>query len=67
MWLKGDYEFVEIPRDQFDLLDEAVEEMNTPYRSAVELIDVQMKETPEKYQEYHPRFLDIMSVIPGVR
>jgi hypothetical protein len=48
--LKGDYEFMEIPKDQFDMFDEAVKEMNTPYRGAVEFISAQMKETLEKYQ-----------------
>lgn len=50
--LKGDYEFMEIPKDQFDMFDEAVKEMNTPYRGAVEFINAQMKETLEKYQEW---------------
>jgi hypothetical protein len=50
--LKGDYEFMEIPKDQFDMFDEAVKEMNTPYRGAVEFISAQMKETLEKYQEW---------------
>ena len=50
--LKGDYEFMEIPKDQFDMFDEAVKEMNTPYRGAVEFINAQIKETLEKYQEW---------------
>jgi len=51
-WLSQEKECVEIQKEQYDLLDEAVREMNTPYQSAVGFIDAQIKEVLEKYQEW---------------
>jgi Arc/MetJ-type ribon-helix-helix transcriptional regulator len=51
-WLDQENECVEIPKEQYDLLDEAVREMNTPYPSAEGFINVQIKEVLEKYEEW---------------
>jgi len=51
-WLGQENECVEIPKEQYDLLDEAVREMNTPYPSAEGFINVQIKEVLEKYEEW---------------
>jgi hypothetical protein len=32
-WLKGDNECLEIPRDQYEKLDEAMKEMVTPFHN----------------------------------
>jgi metal-responsive CopG/Arc/MetJ family transcriptional regulator len=51
-WLKGDYEFVEIPKEQYEQFDEAVKEMSTPYRNAEEFLIGQVREALEKYEEW---------------
>jgi hypothetical protein len=51
-WLKGEYEYIEVPKEQYDLLEEAVREMNTLYRSAEDFVNTQVKEITEKYKEW---------------
>lgn len=51
-WLKGDNECLEIPRDQYKKLDEAMKEMVTPFHNADHFINSQMNEFLEKYKEY---------------
>jgi Arc/MetJ-type ribon-helix-helix transcriptional regulator len=51
-WLDQENECVEIPKEQYDLLDEAVREMNTPYPNAEGFINAQIKEVLEKYEEW---------------
>jgi len=51
-WLKGEYEFVEIPKEQYEQFDEAVKEMSTPYRNAEEFLIGQVREALEKYEEW---------------
>lgn len=51
-WLKKEYEYIEMPRDQYDMLEEALKEMNTPYRSVEDFIDSQTKEVLQKYEEW---------------
>ena len=51
-WLKGDNQCLEIPRDQFEKLNEALEEMDMPFHSAEQLINSQINEILKKYEEY---------------
>jgi hypothetical protein len=51
-WLSHETEYVEIEKEQYALLDEAVREMNTPYRSAEGFINAQISEVLEKYEEW---------------
>jgi Arc/MetJ-type ribon-helix-helix transcriptional regulator len=51
-WLGQETEYVEIEKEQYALLDEAVREMNTPYRSAEGFINTQISEVLEKYEEW---------------
>jgi hypothetical protein len=51
-FFKGNYEFVEIPRDKYERLELAVKEMNTPYRSALDLIHSKIDKVLEKYDEW---------------
>lgn len=51
-WLKGDSICVEIPKDEYSLLDDAVKEMRTPFHNADDFINTQIKETLQKYQEW---------------
>lgn len=51
-WLKGDNECLEIPREQYEKLDEALKEMDTPFHNADHFINNQINEILEKYAEY---------------
>ena len=51
-WLSQEREFVEISREQYDLLNEAIKEMNTSYRNAEDFINIQIKQALEKYEEW---------------
>jgi hypothetical protein len=51
-WLGQETEYVEIEKEQYALLDEAVREMDTPYRSAEGFINAQIGEVLEKYEEW---------------
>jgi Arc/MetJ-type ribon-helix-helix transcriptional regulator len=51
-WLSQENEYVEIPREQYDLLNEAVREMNTAYRNVEDFINIQIKEAISKYEEW---------------
>ena len=51
-WLSQEKEYVEIQKEQYDLLDKAVREMNTPYRSADGFINAQIRDVLEKYEEW---------------
>jgi len=45
-------EYVEIPKDKYEKLEAALEEMNTPYLSAADFIDKQIDEVLEKYDAW---------------
>ena len=51
-WLSQENEYVEIPREQYDLLNEAVREMNTAYRNVEDFVNIQIKEATNKYEEW---------------
>jgi metal-responsive CopG/Arc/MetJ family transcriptional regulator len=51
-WLSQENECVEIPKIQYQQLNEAVKEMNTPYKSAEDFINTQVEEALEKYEEW---------------
>jgi Arc/MetJ-type ribon-helix-helix transcriptional regulator len=51
-WLSQENEYVVIQKEQYDLLDEAVKEMNTPYQSAEGFVNEQIREVLEKYEEW---------------
>lgn len=50
--LKGEYQFLEVPKEGYDQLDEAVKEMSTPYRNTEEFMVGQVREALEKYEEW---------------
>ncbi|MGD0204138.1 MAG: hypothetical protein ABSC20_09580 [Candidatus Bathyarchaeia archaeon] len=51
-WLKGDNQRLEISREEYEKVNEAVKEMDTPFRDAEHFINSQMNELLEKYEEY---------------
>ena len=51
-WLSQENEYVEIPREQYDLLNEAVKEMNTSCGNVEDFINIQIKEALSRYEEW---------------
>jgi Arc/MetJ-type ribon-helix-helix transcriptional regulator len=50
--LREKSEYVEIPKDKYEKLKTAIEEMNTPYHSASDFIHRQVDEALEKYDAW---------------
>ena len=50
--LKNDNEYVEVSREQYNELEEALKEMGTTYRSQEQFIRNQISEVPYKYDEF---------------
>lgn len=51
-WFKQEYEYLEMPREQYETLDAALREMNTPCRTVEDFISAQAKAVTEKYSEW---------------
>jgi hypothetical protein len=51
-WLKSGNEFLEIPREQYEELNEALKEMDMPFRNADQFVNSQIDAILEKYEEY---------------
>ena len=50
--LKNDNEYIEVSREQYNELDEALKEMGSPFRSPEQFIRSQISEVLYKYDEY---------------
>jgi len=51
-FLKEEYEYIEIPRDEYEKLQQALKELNTPFVSVDDFIEHQIKTLLEKHTEY---------------
>jgi Arc/MetJ-type ribon-helix-helix transcriptional regulator len=51
-WLKKEYEYIEMPTEQYEMLGEALKEMDTPYRSVEDFINTQTRDALQKYEEW---------------
>jgi hypothetical protein len=51
-WLKSGNECLDIPREQYEELNEAVKEMDLPFHTADQFINSQIDAVLEKYEEY---------------
>jgi len=51
-FLREDAEYVEIPRDKYEKLEDAVRDMNTPYHSASNFIHMQVEDVLKQYGEW---------------
>ncbi|MEM3379143.1 MAG: ribbon-helix-helix domain-containing protein [Candidatus Bathyarchaeia archaeon] len=51
-WESSAYEHIEIPREDYERLNEAVKKMNTPYANAEDFIQKQVQKVLEKYEEW---------------
>jgi transcriptional regulator CtsR len=50
--LKEEYEYVEIPKEEHEKLQQAIKEMSMPFLSVSDFIDQQIKSLLEKYGEW---------------
>jgi len=51
-WESEEYEYIEVSREKYERLNEAIKEMNTPFYSAEEFINQQIDEVLEKYERW---------------
>jgi hypothetical protein len=51
-WLRREYEYIEMPREQYDALEEALRQMDTPYGSVEDFINTQAKEVLQRHEEW---------------
>jgi len=49
--LKDEYEYIEIPREKYEKLNEAIKSMKTPYYNAVRFINGQISEILNRYRK----------------
>jgi len=49
--LAGEYETIEIPKEDYEKLERALKEMDAPYLNATDFIYEKIKEVLEKYEE----------------
>ena len=52
--LAGEYETIEIPKEDYEELERALKEMNAPYLNATDFIYEKIKEILERYEELKP-------------
>ncbi|MCL6579132.1 MAG: ribbon-helix-helix domain-containing protein [Candidatus Bathyarchaeota archaeon] len=51
-FLRGESEYIEIPKEKYERLEAAVKDMNTPYHNASDFVHKQVDEMLEKYEEW---------------
>ena len=51
-FLKEDYEYIEIPRETYEKLNQALKEMSAPFYSVEDFINKQINEALEKYEAW---------------
>jgi Arc/MetJ-type ribon-helix-helix transcriptional regulator len=50
-FLKEDYEYVEVPKEEYDQVQQAIKDMEMPFTSANDFIEQQIRKLLEKYSE----------------
>ena len=50
-FLKEDYEYVEVPKEEYEQVQQAIKDMEMPFTSANDFIEQQMRKLLEKYSE----------------
>jgi metal-responsive CopG/Arc/MetJ family transcriptional regulator len=51
-FLKEEYEYVEIPKEEYEKLQQAIKEMEMPFQSVSDFIDQQIRSLLEKHAEW---------------
>jgi metal-responsive CopG/Arc/MetJ family transcriptional regulator len=50
--IKGEYESIEIPKDEYERLQQVIKDMDMPFRSVDGFVDQQIRNLLQKYAEY---------------
>lgn len=51
-WESEEYEYIEIPKEKYEKLNQALKEMSVPFFSVEDFIDKQVDEVLEKYEAW---------------
>ena len=51
-WESEEYEYIEIPKQKYEKLNQAVKQMNTPYYNAEDFIDNQIDKILQQYEKW---------------
>lgn len=51
-WFKQEWEYIEMPKELYETLEDALKEMDTPFRTVADFMNTQAKEVVEKYEEW---------------
>jgi FtsZ-binding cell division protein ZapB len=51
-FLREDYEYIEIPKDEYEKVQQAIRDMELPFLSVDEFVEQQIKNLLEKHAEY---------------
>ena len=51
-WESEEYEYIEIPREKYEKLNQAIKEMNTPFYSVDDFVNKQIEEVLEQYDKW---------------
>jgi len=51
-WESEEYEYIEIPREKYERLNQAIKEMNTPFYNVDDFINKQIEEVLKQYENW---------------
>jgi hypothetical protein len=51
-WFKQEWEYIEMPKELYETLEDALKEMDTPFRTVEDFMNTQAKDVVEKYEEW---------------
>ena len=51
-FLKGEYEYIEIPKEEYERLQQAIKDLDMPFLSVSDFVDQQIKSLLEKHAEW---------------
>jgi hypothetical protein len=51
-WFKQEWEYIEMPKELYETLEDALKQMDTPFRTVEDFMFTQAKEVVEKYEQW---------------
>jgi hypothetical protein len=51
-WFKQEWQYIEMPKELYETLEDALKEMDTPFRTVEDFMNTQATEVVEKYEEW---------------
>jgi hypothetical protein len=51
-WFKQEWQYIEIPKELYETLEDALKEMDTPFRTVEDFMNTQATEVVKKYEEW---------------